>query len=303
MQRILIDIDGPEIALAVSSPGEGDRLHQLRTYRTADFPTATDCIMHYAKDVGVTLEGSECAMVVSGAMIGDSVKIARCPWIISITGFRYLFRNTPLVINDTAAMMWAATRVSPMTHRPLGSYGLPNFAEGSKWLAINYFKGLGAAALLCDGTGRFVHFESEAGHCAFSPEDGPEETLWRNLSRLKKPVSWEKILHAAADDGTWRGTEFDNNIQAVSRKRAELLGSFVGDVILATGTWSGVFLFKTAASIMQTPENVSLFLKRMEARANFSLQLRKVPVWTVEQPDVNLIGAATYLAMRTGAAS
>jgi glucokinase len=295
MQRMLIDIDGPEISLALASAGEPSRLQELRTYGTSDFPTATDCIMHYAKDVGIDLAGSKCVMVVSGAMIGDSVKIARCPWIISITGFRYLFQSAPLFLNDTAAMLWAGTQVSPMTHRPLGAYGLPNFAEGGKWLAINYFRGLGAAVLISDAAGSFVHIESEAGHCGFAPVDDDEQILCKNLARVKKPVSWERALHTSADDDAWQDTQYYRNSSAVTRKRAEILGSFVGDIVLAAGTWSGVMLFKTAAIKMQSQDNISLFLKRMENRANFALQLRKVPVWAVESANINLVGAAIYV--------
>jgi hypothetical protein len=65
------------------------------------------------------------------------VRIARSPWIISITGFRYPFQNQPFVINDTAAMLWAATRVSPMTHRSIDATGLPDLTKEDRWLAIN----------------------------------------------------------------------------------------------------------------------------------------------------------------------
>jgi glucokinase len=297
-QRVLIDIDGPEISFALGFTKASGRFEGLRTYKTADFPTATDCIMHYAKDVGITLAGSKCAMVVSGAMIGDSVRIARCPWIISITGFRYLFQNTPLVINDTAAMMWAGTQVSPATHSPLRAHGLPSFLGEGKWLAINYFRGLGASVLLHDASGSLVHIESEAGHCGFAPVDDDEQTLNSNLARLKKPVSWERALHAPADDTSWKGTAIEKNQAALIGKRAEMLGSFVGDVVLAAGAWSGVLLFKTAANVMKTASNKSLFLNRMEHRANFALQLRNVPVWSVEGDNLNLIGAAIYLDRR-----
>ncbi len=295
MNWVLIDIDGPEISLAITNRADGGLLQNLQIYKTSDFPTATDCIMHYGRVSGIKLAGSQCAIVASGAIISDSVRIARCPWIISITGLRYLFQNQPVVINDTAAMLWAATQVSPMTHRSIDSTGLPDFNKENRWLAINYYRGLGAAILLPDRHGGFVHVESEAGHCGFPPFDEFEQSLAKNLGRRKQPVSWEHALHA--EDNELYNEEAAKVISKpdIAAKRSELLGSFVGDAVLATGAWGGVFLFKSAASLMQSSVNIAAFRKRMEQRANFALQLRRVPVWTVEKPNINLVGAGAYV--------
>lgn len=293
-KRILIDIDGPTISFAIADPQDPLHLGQIQQYQTSAFPTATDSVMQFARDAGIKLADCDCALVVSGAVTGDAVRIARCPWIISISGFRYLFQTTPLVLNDTAAMAWAATKCSPMTHRPLGAYNFPDYSKSGKWLAINCAGGLGAAVVLSKPGGGLMHFESEAGHTGFAPCDDQEQILARNLAKVKRPVSWEHALLADPANGSWVGTEVEQNRQLLATRRAGILGSFTGDVVLATGTWDGVFLFKVAASAVSSTDCASLFLKRMEARANYGLQLRKVPVWAVTIANVNLAGAAIY---------
>lgn len=298
--RILIDIDGTDISFACTDSAEPLRLKNIRKYRTADFPTATDCIIGFARDADIPLAGSKCVMVVSGAVHGDSVRIARCPWIISISGFRYLFQTVPFVLNDCAAQLWAATCVKPQTHRSLGAHGLPDFSKSGNWLAVNYSDGLGAAILVNDGKGGFVHADSEIGHCAFAPIDDAERQLHVNLSSVKFPVSWEAALTADNSTKSWEGTPIFNHSPNLKRKRCEMLGSFVGDAVLAAAAWNGVFLFKYASELMSQSENYAIFVKRMTARANFPLQLRRVPVWSVVLANSNLAGAAIYLDRKLG---
>jgi glucokinase len=297
-QQVLIDIDGAAANFAMGSPGKGLIAGSVRTYKTSDFPTATDCVMGYARDMDIKLSNMNCAVAVSGAISGDSIRIARCPWIISATGFGYLFQRQVHFLNDSAAMLWGATRVGHTTHRILGPYNLPDFSKPGKWLGINYDTGLGAALLIGDQNGAKIHVETEAGHCAMSPTGPVETALANNLARTKSPVSWERGLFTDHLDAAWKDSPVANSPLALQKQRAELLGSFVGDTILAVGAWNGVFMFGTSVALLNNAENLTLFSKRLEARANFQLQLRNVPRWSVTMPNLNLVGAACYLDQR-----
>jgi glucokinase len=292
---VLIDIDGARASFGLAMAGRIGAFSLVKEYRTADFPTATDCVMRFAKDAGIMLEAHDCAVAVSGAISGDAVRIARCPWIISMTGFRHLFQKPVRFLNDGAAMLWGATHVGASSHRSLGPHPLPDFSKEGKWLGINYGTGLGAALLVGSNGSRMQHIETEAGHVAFAPMGEVEQKLHHNLERLKKPVSWERALFADAGDDAWREMAVHNDLKALVSHRAEMLGSFVGDMILATGAWNGVLLFGGAASILSTPANLALFDKRIEARANYQLQLRKAPRWAVSMPNINLVGLDRFL--------
>jgi glucokinase len=296
--RVLIDIDGVRASFALTVPGRSGIFSLVKEYRTADFPTATDCVMRFAQDANIILEGLNCAVAVSGAVSGDAIRIARCPWIISARGFGYLFKTPVHFLNDSAAMLWAATHVSSATHRCLGIGPLPDFTRGGKYLGINYQTGLGAALLFGHDGSVLQHVETEAGHTAFAPLGDVERTLCKNLERIKWPASWERALFANADDPAWRDTPVFGDVKLIAAHRAEMLGSFVGDMILATGAWDGVMLFGGAAALVSLPANLALFDKRVESRANFQLQLRKVPRWAVSMPNINLIGASRFLEHR-----
>ena len=82
-----------------------------------------------------------------------------------------------------------------------------------------------------------------------------------------------------------------------------MFGSFVGDAVLATGAWNGVLLFGNAVSLLSGQEQLALFDKRLESRANFQLQLRKLPRWSVTMPNINLVGAARFLENRCSVAA
>ncbi|MGL5838422.1 MAG: glucokinase [Sphingorhabdus sp.] len=295
---LLIAIEGVEAGFALHKPGQGIVAGSIKTYKTNAFPTATDCIQNFAKEAAIRLHGMTCAIAVSGAVSGDSIRIARCPWIISTSGLGYLFGQPVHITNDSAATLWGAVSISPTTHRPIGTYAIPNFDKAGRWLGINFQAGLGAAILISPDGHNLIQVETEAGHCAFNPMDQIEDALHAKLATQKRPVSWERALFAEATDPAWAGTPIFNSQGALLKKRAEILGSFVGDLVLATGTWNGVFLFGQAVSLLGNPEHAQRFSARMETRANFQLPLRAVPRCIVSTSNMIFQGLVRNLEYR-----
>jgi glucokinase len=296
--HVLIDIDGIEARLALAKPGLGLDASTIKTYQTKDFPTATDCVQRFAQESGIRLAGKRCAVSVSGAVHGDSIRIARCPWIISVRGFGYLFQSEVLVVNDTAAKLWAATDSKSITHKSLGAYGLPDFSKPGQWLGIDFAAGLGAALLVNSGDGAGAHVATEAGHMAFAPMGDAEKALAERIAVPGKPVSWEQALFAQADSSGPSALRTGSPSGAGHVSAAEILGSFVGDLLLATGAWDGVMLFGRAATLLENPDQLLAYKKRVETRANHQMKLRAAPQWSVKLNNINLVGAASYLNSR-----
>lgn len=282
--RVVIDIDGPTAIFGLCDGASKLIAGSVKAYSTDNFATATDCIQNFSRETGVRLAHSDCAISVSGAISGDGVRIQRCKWVISRSGLGYLFQKPVFFLNDSAAKLWASKEVGAFSHRPLTSTLQPNFSTAGKWLGINYESGLGAAILIADGSGSFVHVETEAGHCAFSPVSNDEVAIHAELSKQKRPVSWERALFAEG---------------ASALQKSAMLGSFVGDAIMATGSWSGVLLFGSAADLLANRENETIFAERRAARANFQIALKNIPCWTVRMPHINLVGLARYLSMKS----
>jgi glucokinase len=282
--RIVIDIDGPTAVFGLCDRASKLIGSSVRSYRTDDFPTATDCIQNFARETGARLAHSDCAISVSGAISGDGIRIQRCKWIISRVGLGYLFQKPAFFLNDSAAKLWASKEVGFISHRPLNVAHQPDFSAAGKWLGINYESGLGAAILIRDEDRNFVHVETEAGHCAFTAVSNDEVSLLAELARQKRPVSWERALFCEG---------------LTTLQKSAILGSFVGDTIMATGSWSGVLLFGAAADLLSKGDNASIFAERRAARANFQIPLKNIPCWTVRMPNINLVGLARYLSMKS----
>jgi glucokinase len=292
--QVLVDIDGLTARFALSSAASGIASDTIRTYQTKDFPTATDCMQAFARDSGTGLAGKRCAVSVSGSVHGDTIRIARCPWIVSAQGFGYLFQTKVAVLNDSAAKLWAATDPQIRLHKPLGAHDLPDFGKSGSWLGINFDTGLGAAVMVAKADCGMLHVATEAGHMAFAPNSEEEYLLAKALAVGNKPASWERALF-----GDKSGAAAPNSpelSEAFSQvKIAERLGSFVGDLIMGTGTWGGVVLFGKAHKLLEDAACLSAYKRRLETRANYSLQLRAVPQWTLDIPDINLAGVRRYL--------
>ncbi len=297
--NVVISIDGAEIQFAQSDNHARLVPGSIRKYQTADFPTATDCVMGYGRDMNITLSGRDCAIAVSGAIQGNSIRVARCPWIISTTGFGYLFGRPVLFLNDCAAVLWASIEYNMSTHRAIGAIGTPDYSEGGKWVSVILGGGVGVALLVSNEGHNFYHVETELGHTAFSPGDAVEQKLAENLARSKSPVSWERALTCEASDPAWNGTAIAGNTAQIQNQRVLMLGSFVGDVILSMGAWNGVFLTGKGTAIHSNAAQVALFQKRLFGRANHQSLLRRVPIWDVTMQNMNLLGAARYLRQHT----
>ncbi|QJU57930.1 hypothetical protein HL653_09110 [Sphingomonas sp. AP4-R1] len=297
---LLIDIDGGNARFALACGADHAELRQQRHYSSRDFVTATDCILHYGREAGITLRGLPTAVVISGPVIGDTVRVARSPWIISVRGLAYVMDRMPAVMNDSAAKLWSDLAPSSNRHSPLGGLAEPRqLPDGSKggYLAVNFRSGLGAALLIHSPHG-IAHAETEIGHIAFSPFGDVERTVWTALSGARGPVGWERALLVGRDDPIWAGTSLRGNAIGIARARAAMLGAFCGDAVLATGAWNGLLLHGAGNDLLAGDQLAAAFNERFEARAGYASMLRRVPRWRVEAREENLVGAANFLRAR-----
>ena len=298
---LLIDIDGGDVEFGRCTSTSPVRLTGRRKYESREFATATDCILRYAQDEGLQLHGIPTAVVMSGPVVRDTVRIARCPWIISIRGIAYLVGSNLVALNDSAAKAWADLEFGPATHKMIGGptdVRTPDMPkDGDSYVAINFGRGLGASTLRMHGSDR-VHVDTEMGHLLFAPVGPVERALAEALERRHRLVSWEHALIAGPSDPAWSTTTIRGDPRAINVARAGLLGSFCGEAVLAAGGWSGVLLHGAKADFSFDSEANSAFNTRFEARAGQASLIRSVPRWIAAAPYENLVGAAYCLQER-----
>ncbi|APG62344.1 hypothetical protein LPB140_05510 [Sphingorhabdus lutea] len=291
----IIDVDGPHIKIGLCPHDGAPSVHQIKSYSALDFTSLNEALVKYAEEVAIDISNRHAAISVSGPVTGDFIKIARCPWALSVNSIKKILGKDCFFINDSIAKAWADVDAPIQAHRPMGSAKAPNFNVRGSWAAVNYVDGLGAAIMVNDGKNRLRHSSSEIGHAAFSPFCEKEQQLLTLLQNSPHPVSWEQAITLNYDDPIWQKIVGISGLNAKMNIKAGILGSFVGDLILSLGAWSGIFLHGHAVKLLTMPEQADFFNRRVENRANYRSQLMATPRWLNRLPNVNLIGAAQFL--------
>jgi glucokinase len=295
-QWVIVDIDGADVSMALVVPSSKPRLSQIRRYRSDDFPTATGCFQQYAQDVGINLFGRKCAVAVSGAVTGDTLRLSRCKWIISVSGLGHLFGSPPVMLNDSVAKAWACFDLKPHECRSLSSRELPTFDRIGRWISINAALGIGAASLTTDKRNQLTLSDSEFGHIGFSPDGEKETILVAILNRGRYRVSWEQVLALETNDPVWSDAKLAIAPRDVAAFRAGLFGAFCGDVALGLAGWAGMFIHGERMRFIAQPECSAAFNKRFEAKGTYTTTICAIPRWFVTPENVCLNGAAHCLA-------
>lgn len=291
---LIIDIEGPDVTIATTSPKSGGGLQNIRHYDARMIATATDCLQKYAVDCGLPLLGRQCAIIVSGAVKGDTLRIMRCPWVISLRGIGHLVGHRPVAINDIVANAWANRTFSRVTHRSVGGTAEPDYAGSGRWITVSVAEGVGAAIMSTDETGAMRILDSELGHCGFPPETDNERAIAATLAKRNPNVSWEWVLTLKPEDPIWQQAGIMPS--AASIMRAELLGAFCGDAVLAVAAWSGIFIAGQGSRMLLRPEQLDAFTRRFERKATYGNLLRATPRWLSSIDNARMRGGVTMLA-------
>ena len=292
---LLADVDGETVTFALATPGSPPRIHGVRRYKTAAFHTATDAFMQYAAESAIQLEGRVCALVVSGPVHGDTIRLARCPWIISCSGLAHILGAQPLPVNDSAVKSWANLhRIAD--HRLVGGSGTTDFDAPGRWVTINFATGVGGSLMVRRKGERLQNIDGEIGHIGFSPRGERETALHQALLALQRGSSWEMALFAKPGDAAWTKAGLPDRREEIDMMRAAMLGRFAADLVLAMGGWDGVFLHGRSRELLSQPRCLTEFNTAFEGAVMYRNEVRRTPRWIVAVDQSNLVGAAHMLS-------
>jgi glucokinase len=224
--------------------------------------TFTDALLTYERESGQSLRGAECVLAVPAPPAGDAIPVARSRWTISRSGLNAMFGRPVAVINDVAATAWSLLG-SGSSGSKLEHFGGPafDFTRPGRWAVVMIDDGVNAAALDVAEDGRCHVTDGEAGNAGFSPSDDNEMDLMRKIRQRNLHVSWELALNAG-----WA----EPHAPAAEREAwAALAGSFVGDIVLQLGAWSGIILTGRHAQTLRDPRRQALFARRLEEKSRY----------------------------------
>ena len=255
-------------------------------YDSADHPTFTDAVLTYCRAVQADPRHCGCVLSVAGPPVSDIVVIARSRWTISRTGLKSVFDGGADVVNDVAALGWSLLSASGVKLDPLAGQAL-HFDRPGRWVVVTLDDGVGAAVLSMDDDRSATVAACEPGHMAFAPSNGAECVALAELLRQRPHVSWEHVLSES------------NPLVPNQLAWSETAGEFVGNLVLATGAWSGVILTGRHAAKLRLPDAMSRFHNRLADRPKYGRYVAAVSCSLLASPDP-LIGCAEFLRRTLG---
>jgi glucokinase len=283
----------------------------VAAYTLAEFPTFTDALLGYLRGAGLATGDVRSAIAIAGAARGGMMHVTGSRWFVSVSGVAAVLGHTPLALNECAAAALALTTLPAGAYRALGGTGSWPVRAGGSYLVVSPRQGLGVAALVSHA-GRLIPVETEAAHMGWTGATEEERRVAAHLARRNPATCLESVLAEAglpaiytALGGTARVTRTDDVLQLAPRDRvavqaldlyAGVLGSALGDLVLAYGAWDGVVLTGALARSLVPRLGVAALRDRMADKDSFRRQLAQVPVALVAEAELELTGAAVALA-------
>jgi glucokinase len=164
--------------------------------------------------------------------------------------------------------------------------------EPAPLLALNIGTGLGAAIAIPAGEG-WAAQATEAGHMRLGAA-GPQE-----LEMFEGLQTFEELL---AGPGWQRFQREHNHLSSavMAGLYSRVLGRFAGDLVLATGTWGGVYF---CGGVMKSWDNLvdpGVLLENFADHGPMAGLLQTVPLYRIVSEDPALQGLASAGLSDTG---
>lgn len=300
-------------------PGPAMELLRYRDYRCAEWSSLESILQDFVDDQSADTpapgaRARRCVVACAGYLVGDRVVSENLPWDVSLPVVAHAIGVDHVdFINDFVAMAWGVQCVDAKDHYVVRDTCTP--CPDGPVLVVGPGTGLGSGVFLRTPAGGHV-LSTEAGHVALAPGNAREIAILESLARTRDYVSIGDVLsgpgllniydaicqidgHAAHLTIPAEITRAAEDLQDASAKEAVqvfcgILGSFIGDLVLAYGATGGVFL--TGSILPKLLESLSSgpFSTRYLNKGVMRSYLQDVPVYVVEQGRLGVMGAALW---------
>ncbi len=310
-ENILVgDIGGTHARFAILERNES--VSGLRHWADIpdEVPTFVQALKHYLDGLGRQPVPAAIALAAAGPVVDGKVSLTNRNWQISESELRSLGFQSAQLVNDFAALAYAADRLGPADYRCIGP-DIPAAPEGATTI-LGAGTGFGVSCL-AHFRGHAVPLATEGGHIGFAPQ-GPEEiAILEALARRFGRVSVERILSGpglenlaqALDEIAGRAarpfsaaqivahaSQGDADCRAALSRFCAIFGSVAGDMALAHGASGGVLIAGGIAGKIESYLMQGDFRARFEAKGRLSSFVRSIPTKLIVNPDAALLGAA-----------
>jgi glucokinase len=312
---LVADIGGTNARFAyaeVDAAGQV-RLEAPTSLRAHDYPGIEAAAAVFLDRAGRRPLGFAAAAC-AGPVIDGKVEMTNLAWRIDGAQFAAaLGLPHALLLNDLAAMAWAAPLLTTADLVEIGSAPSRVAAAGEPLLVFNAGTGCNAAAFLPHRPGRPLVCVGEAGHSNFAPTDEIEVEVWRRLAARFGHVSLERLAsgpgmlnlyQALADlqgvaaealtppDIPVRADAGDRLAGETLDRFCRILGAAAGDLALAFGARGGVQLSGGIPPTLTSRLQSGGFRAAFEAKGRFAGYAAEIPTFIITHPYAALLGGA-----------
>lgn len=258
LSTLVADIGGTNARFAIVAPGSTDLL-DLIEFPCKEFENIDVALKEYLDGLRGIRPDRVC-LAVPGPVEKDAIRLVNSHWYFSQQKLAS-FLNLPLYcINDFDAQAYYVRSVEDRELLWLDSNRCSSSLKGNAGakLVVGAGTGLGVSAIL--PSGELV--QSEGGHMAFAPLNHHQSKILDILRTRFPRVSVERLLSGPGLENLyWANAELVGSKKEISAKEIveamekgdsvalscvddffEILAAVSGDLVLAMGAWSGVYI-------------------------------------------------------------
>jgi glucokinase len=273
-----------------------------------NFATFSDAVRAGLEKLGERPDAASIA--VAGPVTNGVVTFTNRGWRATEDDLRALGFAHALLINDFAALAFAALDLPAKDLQTIGPE-LPGL-DGHPISIMGAGTGFGVSCL-ARYRGRAAPISSEGGHMGFAPSNARETQILDVLSKRFPRVSIERILSGPGIENLYSALCEIDGIRtagldaATIQKNAEtgdkvaseaiaifcsVFGSVAGDLALAHGARSGVFIAGGVAQKLVKHLGTGTFRAQFENKGRLSYYVKAIPTRLVLNEDAAFLGAA-----------
>jgi glucokinase len=305
---IVGDIGGTNARFAVFAPQTGT-LSSIRILQCADYVDFLTMLDVYLAGCDDNIKMHRLSLAVAGPVDDDHISLSNNDISFSKRCLISQYQLTELtVVNDFTAQAMAVPYLDPAHLKTLRS-GIAY--DNTPILVLGPGTGMGFSTLVPTATG-WRPLETEGGNIGLSPQSADEDLLVSWLRNHTDYVASETVLSGrgieylyaycaeqdAKDPRFTTAAEIGDAALAGDRlaEKAicqffDILGSYIADGILATGSRHAVYLSGGIVPKLLKLLPKSQFLARVGIRGIYSDYINSVPIYLVMDPYAGLSGA------------
>lgn len=301
---LVADIGGTNARFAIVE-AEHRQLSNLMEYSCKDFDNIDKALIHYLDQPAVTRPEKIC-LAVPGPVEQDRITLVNSHWTFSQLALSEKMQLPLRCINDFDAQAFYVREIDNSELQWLDES--PEAPASGMRLVIGAGTGLGVSAIMPSGD----LVPSEGGHIAFAPITEHQNDVLRILQQRFSRVSVERLLSGPGLENLyWANSLLHGEERKLSAPEIssaleandpiavacvtdffDVLAAVAGDLTLAMGAWSAVYLSGGVTPRLYPYIDIERFRNTFSNKGRFESLCRKTPIALVTADQPGLKGCA-----------